>query len=117
MKSTNPVLRRSAVMLERAAKSNKASIWADASELLSRPASTKLAVNVGRVSRVVGKGGVALVPGKVLGTGVVGRKLTVGAFSFSESAKRKIESAGGAALSLEEFLKKYPDGSGVKIVG
>ena len=38
------------------------------------------------------------VPGKVLGTGPLDKKLVVGAFSFSSSARKKIESAGGEAL-------------------
>ncbi|MDG6938691.1 MAG: uL15 family ribosomal protein, partial [Nitrososphaerota archaeon] len=57
-----------------------------------------------------------LLLGKVLGTGVAGKKLVVGAFSFSASARSKIEATGGAALSVEDFLKKYPKGSGVRLV-
>ena len=116
MTSSNPVLRKTAVMLERAAKEQKAAIWGDASRLLSRPGLTKVTVNTGRISRIAEEGGAVFVPGKVLGTGMVDKKVVVGAFSFSESAKSKISAAGGSAISVEQFLKKYPKGSGVKLV-
>jgi len=116
MTASNPVLRRAAVMLERAGKKQKAPIWTDASHLLSGPASNRVEVNLGRISRIVEDGEAVFVPGKVLGNGVIVRKVTVGAFAFSDSAKSKIESSGGAALTIGEFLKKYPKGSGVKLV-
>jgi len=116
MTATNPVLRREAIMLERAGKKQKAPIWTEASTLLSSPTSIRVEVNLGRISRIAVDGGAIFVPGKVLGTGVMGRKVTVGAFAFSDSAKSKIEASGGSALSIGEFLKKYPKGSGVKLV-
>ncbi len=116
MTSSNPVLRRTAVMLERAAKEQKAAIWGDAFELLSRPGLNKVEVNVGRISRIANASQAVFVPGKVLGTGLIDKKLVVGAFSFSGSARSKIAAAGGSALSIEQFLKKYPRGSGVKLV-
>jgi large subunit ribosomal protein L18e len=103
-------------MLERAGKKHKAPIWKEASSLLSGPTLNAVEVNVGRISRIVGDGEAVFVPGKVLGTGVMGRKVTVGAFAFSGSAKSKIEASGGSALTIGEFLKKYPRGSGVKLV-
>jgi len=116
MKASNPVLRRASVMLERAGKKQRAPIWDEASVLLSNPSKTRVEVNLGRMSRLADAGEAIFVPGKVLGTGVIDKKLVVGAFSFSSSARLKIEASGGSALSVEEFLKKYPKGSGVKLV-
>jgi len=112
----NPVLRRTSVMLEKAGKKQKAAIWAEASEMLSGPSKARVEVNLGRISRIAEEGEAVFVPGKVLGNGVFQRKVTIGAFAFSASARSKIEATGGKALSVEEFLKKYPDGSGVKLV-
>ena len=56
------------------------------------------------------------VPGKVLGTGVIDRKVTVGAFNYSSGARSKIEASGGSALTIEQFVKKFPKGSGVRLV-
>ncbi|MDG7011801.1 MAG: 50S ribosomal protein L18e [Nitrososphaerota archaeon] len=116
MTASNPVLRRTVVMLEKTGRKQKARIWSDASKLLSAPAGTRVEVNLGRISNVAGDAGAVFVPGKVLGTGAAGKKLVVGAFSFSASARSKIEATGGAALSVEDFLKRYPKGSGVKLV-
>ncbi len=116
MTSSNPVLRHTAVMLERAGKKQKVSIWAEASSMISSPTKSRVEVNVGRISRLNDDGSAVFVPGKVLGTGVIDRKIIVGAFSFSSAARLKIEASGGSALSVEEFLRKYPKGSGVKLV-
>jgi large subunit ribosomal protein L18e len=111
----NKVLRSAIVLLERKARSGKVAIWKDAARLLSSGTVTWPEVNVGRLSRV-GDFSAVFVPGKVLGTGNLEKKLNVGAFSFSASARSKIERAGGKAFSVEEFVKKYPEGSGVALV-
>jgi large subunit ribosomal protein L18e len=116
MKSTNSTLRHSVVMLERAGKKQKSPIWTKASGSLALPSSLRVEVNVGRISRISDNGAKIFVPGKVLGSGAVDKKLIVGASSFSSSAKQKIEASGGSAISVEQFLKKFPRGSGVTIV-
>jgi large subunit ribosomal protein L18e len=103
-------------MLEKSARASNAPIWEKASEMLRRPSSTKVEVNLGRISRIAENGGALFVPGKVLGDGILDKKLFVGAFSFSASARKKIASKGGTAMNVEQFLKKYPKGSRVKIV-
>ena len=103
-------------MLEKAGKKQKAPIWHVASRLLSNPATNRVEVNLGRISRVAGDNHPLFVPGKVLGTGAIDKKVIIGAFSFSSAAKSKIEASGGSALSVEEFLRKFPSGSGVKLV-
>lgn len=114
--SPNPLLRQTSVLLEKAAKQHKAPVWQVASELLSGTARNRVEVNIGHISRLAKAGQALFVPGKVLGTGLIDKKVVVGAFSFSTSAKSKIRASGGSALSVEQFLKKYPKGSGVKIV-
>jgi large subunit ribosomal protein L18e len=104
------------VMLERAGKDQKAPIWKAAARILARPGGTRVEVNLGRVSRMAEEGQAFFIPGKVLGTGIIDKKLVVGAFSFSASARSKLEAAGGSALSVEQFLTKYPKGSGVRLV-
>jgi large subunit ribosomal protein L18e len=104
------------VMLERAGKQHKAPIWTVAAKLLSRPQGTKVEVNLGKVSKMAEEGQTFFIPGKVLGSGLVDKKLVVGAFSFSANARSKLVAAGGSALSVEQFLKKYPKGNGVRLV-
>jgi len=115
--SPNPILKSNIAMLERMGRKEKIGIWRDASEMLARTSSRRVEVNLGRLARLASDASVILVPGKVLGSGAFARKLIVGAYSFSSSARRKIESSGGKALDLQEFLKKYPKGKGVLLVG
>ncbi|MDG6925538.1 MAG: 50S ribosomal protein L18e [Nitrososphaerota archaeon] len=115
MKS-NKVIRSQAVMLERKARKEGLAIWRDAAQALSAPKSTETIVNISRLARIGDGKSPMFVPGKVLGTGPLDRKLIVGAFSFSESARNKIESAGGEALEIQEFVDRYPKGSGVLLV-
>lgn len=111
----NKVLRSTIVLLERKARSGKTAIWRDAARYLASGAATWPEVNVGRLSSL-GAATAVFVPGKVLGSGTLEKKLNVGAFSFSPSARLKIERAGGKTFSVEEFVKKYPEGSGVALV-
>ena len=111
----NKILRSSIVLLERQARSEKIGIWREAARYLSSGNATWPEVNVGRLARL-GDASAVFVPGKVLGTGNLEKKLNVGAFSFSASARSKIERAGGKTFSVEEFVKKYPQGSGVALV-
>jgi len=115
MKS-NRINREEVVLLERKGKKDKIGIWRDAARYLSAPGSTETQVNVGHLSRLQDGMAPILVPGKVLGNGTPDKSLVVGAFSFSSSAREKIISAGGEALTIQEFLKRYPEGSGVRLV-
>jgi large subunit ribosomal protein L15 len=51
---------------------------------------------------------------KVLGMGNLSKKLTVKVTAFSESAKSKIEAAGGKAELLPEKAKFLPDNEGAR---
>jgi large subunit ribosomal protein L18e len=111
----NKILRSAIILLERRGRSGKSAIWMEAARLLASGTVTWPEVNVSRLARIADASAV-FVPGKVLGTGSLERKLNVGAFSFSASARSKIEQAGGRALTVEEFVKRYPEGSGVALV-
>jgi len=56
------------------------------------------------------------VPGKVLGTGELNKKITVAAYTFSEQAVQKIN-AKGKCLSIKELVEKNPKGNKVRIMG
>ncbi len=116
MTTVNPILKSSIVMLERKARREKVGIWRAASEMLARTSSRRVEVNLTRLARLSSDASAIFVPGKVLGSGTFARKLVIGAYSFSASARRKIEGSGGRALSVQEFLEKYPKGRGVLLV-
>lgn len=116
-RKTNPVLVDLIVELRKASQSTGAAIWRDVAERLERPARLWPQVNVDKCGAVVADGEIALVPGKVLSTGEAHKGLKVAAFSFSENARQKIDSAGGSCLTIQECVKLAPSGKGVQIVG
>lgn len=116
MKATNPILKWDVVMLERKSKKENAPIWRAAAQMLSRSSASRVEVNLNRLEKFAGEKAHVFVPGKVLGEGKLGKKLIVGAFSYSASARSKIAMAGGEALGVEEFVKRHPKGSGVLLV-
>ncbi|HVC27050.1 MAG TPA: 50S ribosomal protein L18e [Nitrososphaerales archaeon] len=111
----NKLLRSSIVLLERKGRGGDGGIWREAARYLASGTVTWPEVNLARLARL-GEVTAIFVPGKVLGTGNIEKKLNVGAFAFSASARSKIEKAGGKAFTVEEFVKKYPEGSGVALV-
>ena len=116
MKKSNPILRQTVVLLERQGRRKNAPVWRQASKSLAAGSSKGVEVNVGHISKCYAAGDAVLVPGKVLGSGNVDKKLVVGAYSFSSAARKKIAEAGGSAVGIRDLVEKYPDGSGVKIV-
>ena len=71
---------------------------------------------MGEISRNAKEGETIIVPGKVLGYGDVGARITIAAFKFSEMARRKILEGKGKALSIQELMKENPKGVGVRIM-
>ncbi len=104
-------------ILRNAAKKTKAPIWKDLEKRVSGPRSNKSEVNVSMLAQSTKANEVVMIPGKVLGTGSLGHKLTVCAFGISEQAAKKVDQAGGKVITLEELIKKYPEGKGVRIIG
>lgn len=115
-KKTNPAVLRAIARLYKISNENKALIWKDVADILKGSTRQKVEVNLDRIARVVNKNETIVVPGKVLGTGSIGIPITVAAFSFSESARRKILSANGRDIGILELADKNPKGSGVRII-
>jgi len=105
----NPVL---ASLIDSLCREKKP-IWKRVAEELSRSRRQRAEVNLSKLDAYAEDGGTVLVPGKVLGTGVLSKKVTVAAFSFSDSAKKLIKDAGGKTVSIDGLCKANPEGRGV----
>ena len=97
-------------------RTNGAEIWRDIALRLEKSKQNWAEVNLSKLERNASENDVIVVPGKVLGSGSLSKKLTVAAYDFSESAKKKIAEAGGKHLTIPEMVKKNPSGSGIKIM-
>jgi large subunit ribosomal protein L18e len=104
-------------MLRKAFKANKAQIWKALEKEFLKSRSNRRRINIERLNKVTSNGDVVFVPGKVLGTGSLGHKITVYAYSFSETALSKLNTSGAEVLSLQSMIDRYPDGKGVRIIG
>ena len=113
---TNYVWRMTIRQLRKAAHVNKARIWRYVAELLERPRRRRIVVNVSKINRYTAPGDVVVVPGKVLGAGILDHGVTVAAMAFSRSALEKIKKAGGRAIHILDLVRENPRGSGVKVI-
>ncbi|WP_054841980.1 50S ribosomal protein L18e [Vulcanisaeta distributa] len=115
---TNVELRMLIRFLRRAANEYKAAIWDYVADLLEKPTRRRVEVNVGKINRLVNDGDVVIVPGKVLGYGVLSKKVTIAAWSFSRGgALDAIKRAGAEAITIPELVRRNNrGGSNVKII-
>jgi large subunit ribosomal protein L18e len=113
---TNPELLETVRFLKTKARQDKSRIWETAAEQLSRPKGRRAVLDLNHISRSSSANSVVLVPGKVLGDGALKHPVVVGAFHFSQTAKAKIEEAGGKCVTIMDLVSKYPKGSKVQIL-
>ncbi|MFH1520196.1 MAG: 50S ribosomal protein L18e [Candidatus Micrarchaeota archaeon] len=90
--------------------------WKKVAYELSKPRRQRVEVNLSKIDAYANDTVTLLVPGKVLGSGNVSKKVTVAAFAFSESAKQLISVAGGKAMTIDSLRKTNPEGKGVTIL-
>ncbi|MBE8538670.1 50S ribosomal protein L18e [Geoglobus acetivorans] len=115
-RKSNPNLVRLIDDLLSASAEKEAKVWKEIAGRLAKPLRNYAEVNVGKLERYVKDGEMAVVPGKVLGGGEISRPVTVAAFRFSDSARAKIEAAGGKCLSIQDALRENPEGKNVRII-
>jgi large subunit ribosomal protein L18e len=115
MSKTNPRLRSLIADLKTAARNSGGDVWGDVAERLEKPRRTHAEVNLGRIERYAQEDETVVVPGKVLGSGVLQKDVTVAAVDFSGTAQTKIDQV-GESLRLEQALEQNPDGSNVRVI-
>ncbi len=109
-------LKKLIVKLDKIGKKEDASIWRVASRLLALPRRRRVVVNVGKVVKTVKDGEVALVPGKLLGDGIIEQKVKVAAFAWTPKAEERIKAAGGEVIPIDKLVDENPKGTNVRIV-
>ncbi|MBN1110455.1 MAG: 50S ribosomal protein L18e [Methanomassiliicoccales archaeon] len=113
---TDPNLLALIDRLKAETRSGGAGIWRDIALRLEKARTNWAEVNLSKLERYASEGDIVVVPGKVLGSGALSKRLTVAAYGFSEAAKVKIEAAGGRNLTLLELVGEMPQGTGVKLM-
>ena len=109
----NPVLSDLIIDLRDA----KAPFWKAVAGGLSRPSRKAFKVNLNRIEKYAKPKETVLVPGVVLGSGEITKAHKIVALRFSESAKQKIEAAGGKCVLIEDYVSENPKGLKTRIMG
>jgi large subunit ribosomal protein L18e len=115
-KSPNLHLRKMIASLKKLSNESNVKIWDAIAENLSKPTRIRRQINLTKLESYAKDGDTIIVPGKVLGTGTLSKKVTVSAWRFSDSAFTKINKI-GKAISIDELMAKNPKGSKVRIFG
>jgi large subunit ribosomal protein L18e len=115
MSKTNPRLNSLIADLKSAARNSGGNVWQDVAERLDKPRRTHAEVNLGRIERYAQEEETVVVPGKVLGSGVLSKEVTVAAVDFSGTAQTKIDQV-GETMKLEQALEQNPEGSNVRVI-
>jgi large subunit ribosomal protein L18e len=92
-------------------------IWADLERRIVSGEASRTIVNISRLAKHTQEGDYVVIPGKLLGAGQIGHRVTVGALGYSLSALSKLRQANCVALTLAQFVKRYAEKGGVKIIG
>jgi len=116
-RKSNSELVRTVTELKKASRENDAPLWRSVAQKLEGPSRNWPSVNISKLEYNVNKNSKVLVPGKLLGSGNISKKVTVSAYSFSETAKSKVEAAGGKCVSYNDFIKSNPKGTDVVVIG
>lgn len=112
MKKENSVL----VSLYETLNKDNRPIWKKIAAELCKARRSKTEVNLNKLDTFATDGKTLIVPGKVLGSGILKKKVHVAAFAFSESAKKLILHAGGKVMSIEALYSQNPSGDSILII-
>ena len=116
-RKSNSELVKTVTYLKKASRENNSQLWKSVALRLEGPSQNWPSVNISKLEFNVNKNSKVLVPGKLLGAGNITKKITVSAYSFTKSARSKIEAAGGKCLSYNDFIKSNPKGTDVVVIG
>ena len=115
--TTNPHLKNLVAELKKKAIQDASPFWKRLALDLERPTRNRRAVNLSRINRFTKDNETIVVPGKVLGSGLLDHKITVAAFSFSEGALEKLKKQNCSTLSISELLQTKTKTSDIRIIG
>ena len=103
-------------LVETIISSKKKKAWLETSHKISGPKRKQISVNLDQIDEKAENGDVIVIPGKVLGIGNISKKIKIAALSFSEKAKETLKEKKIEFLTINEEIKKNPDGKKIKIL-
>jgi len=114
---TNPNLRNLIENLKKLGTEKNILLWKRVANDLGKPNRNRRIVNLSRINRYTKENEIIIVPGKILGDGVLDHKLTIAAFSYSKAALEKINKAQAKAMSIPDLMQEDIKGKRIRIIG
>lgn len=109
-RKTNPYL------AEGILKAKKLGAWLKFSHLISVPRRLQTSINLDQIEKVTKEGDTVLIPGKVLGSGDVSKKIRIIALGFSTQAREKLKAKKCEVVSVIEEIKVNPKATGIRVL-
>ncbi len=106
-----PELKQTVIKL----KKQNNEFWLNIAKLLSRPRRKKIAVNLSTINAKTSPNDIVLVPGKVLGNGMLKHNITLACLEISAKAKQKIKDK-AKLVSILELLESKPNIEKIKVI-
>ncbi len=103
--------------LKKKAIVEKVNLWKRIASDLEKPTRNRRIVNLFSINKNSKDNETILVPGKILATGELNKKVTIAAYTVSKEAKQKIKNSGSSVVSIYELMEKNPKGKNVRILG
>src|SRR5688500_16711947 len=107
-RKTNPEL------IDTIREAKKHEPWLPLAKLLSGPTRKYTSVNLSDIDEKSKAGDTVLVPGKVLSSGDLTKKVTICSLSISAGAKEKLKKTKSESLSILQEIKSNPKAEGIK---
>lgn len=102
--------------LKKKSAETNVSLWKTVANKIEKSKRQRAAVNLSKISRFSKTNDIIVVPGSVLSSGNLEKKVTIAALKFSEGAKEKISSTNSKMLTLDELVESGLEVSKMKII-
>ena len=109
-RKTNPELVKTIISAKK--KEN----WLEVANLVSTPKRKRASVNLRDIESQAEEGKIIVIPGKVLSSGELTKKLKIVALTFSEVALEKIKKAGGSVSYIKDEIKNNSEAKNIQII-
>jgi large subunit ribosomal protein L18e len=102
-------------LLERS-RENQSIFWRDIASRLNASRNHYANVNLGKLDRFVSEGDTVVIPGNLLSSGILHKKIRIAAVKASDKAKAKLAESGSEFIELKDLANENPKGTNLKII-
>ena len=94
----------------------KQKAWSHIAQILSASTRSYSSVNLEEIDKATKAGDIVVIPGKILSSGELTKKVRICALGISSSAKDKLKETKSEFVSILDEIKKNPKAEGLKIL-